>query len=43
MIYLTENGKILFEAIKLDALELSDQYKKILKTASYEKMIGSPS
>ncbi|KGO85322.1 hypothetical protein Q765_17055 [Flavobacterium rivuli WB 3.3-2 = DSM 21788] len=41
MVYLTENGKLLFDAIKIDGAELAQQYKKILGSGRYEKMIDS--
>lgn len=41
MITLTEEGKILYQAIKADGDDLSQQYRKILGSARYEKMIDS--
>lgn len=41
MIHLTEKGKALFDAIKVDANELCEQYINVLGSDRYEKLIDS--
>lgn len=41
LISLSDKGKIVFDTVKADAVELSAEYKKILGSKRYEAMIDS--